>query len=141
MIPTKKLARLLLKYQKANRVRLTAYARKSRILGGVTVLVVGADGLKDWKRVYRVAITPELTAKLDADINTARLYKLECSAELRAYCKKKKYHLKWGNSNQITQVLTHLEWRLRKSAVSSSGNKLLAVMHALKLSTQPRYFY
>ena len=139
---TKKLERLLTRYRKANRARLTAYARRSRALAGVCV-PDGQDssGWQKWKRVFKVPVTDELKAKLDSDIEVARLHKLKMSAELRAYCKKKKYHIQWDSSNQVRTVLTHTEWNMRRYPAKGAGDRLLKVLHALRLSTQPRYFY
>jgi hypothetical protein len=140
---TKKLEKLLAKYKKANRARLTAYARRSRTLRGTYVeFVDDADPrVTEWKRVFKVPVTEELKAKLDADVEVARLRKLEVSAELRAYCKKKGYHIKWDSSNQIRCVLTHMEWTLRKYPVSATANTLLAVMGQLKLIKTMRHFF
>lgn len=139
---TKKLEKLLLKYKKANQARITAYARRSRAFKG-TYVPDGFDGngWQQWRRVHKTPVTDELKAELDANIETARLYKLKVSAELRTYCKKKKYHIQWGTSNQIKKVLTHTEWSLRRRPQKNTGDTLLRVLHNLKLSTQPRYFY
>jgi hypothetical protein len=98
---TKKLEKLLLKYKKANQVRLNAYKRRSLQLRG-------RWDLEEQKRIYPQNVTIDLIKELNANIEKARLYKLEVSKELRAYCKKKKYHLKWGPSNQILEVYSHL---------------------------------
>ena len=143
MPSTKKLEKLLLKYKKANQARHRAYCRRSRLIRGVGMWMLRPDrqdGLKDWTYVHKIPVTPELKAELDAAVEKARLYKLEVSKELRAYCKKKKYHIRWGTSCQITGVLSDLGYKLRKHPNYQRGNALLAVLRALKLSTQPRYF-
>lgn len=138
---TKKLSKLLLKHKKANRARLTAYAKRSRLLGGVTIQQEDEHGNLSWKRVFRVEITDALEAELDANIEKARLYRLEVSAEVRAYCKKKKFHIKWNSDNHIIGVYSHTSWMLRKYPIKPFGDTLLAILHKLKLSTQPRYFW
>lgn len=141
---TKKLEKLLAKYKKANRARLTAYARRSRTLTGVPfVQLTDANGIviRPWKRVFRVPITEELKAKLNADIETARLYKLEVSAELRAYCKKKGYHIQWDSSNQVRKVLTHMEWKLRKYPQKLAALELLKAMGNLNLIKKLNYYF
>src|SRR4051812_45274314 len=81
---TKKLQKLLAKHRKANRARLTAYARRSRVLGGVCIQVE-EFGKTSWKRVFRVPITDELKKELDANIERTRLAKLEVSKEIQEY--------------------------------------------------------
>jgi hypothetical protein len=98
---TKKLEKLLLKYKKANQARLNAYNRRIQ-------RTHWQWNLKEQKRIYPQNVTVDLIKELDANIKKARLYKLEVSKELRAYCKKKKYHIKWGPSNQIMEVHSHL---------------------------------
>ncbi len=129
-----KLQRLLDKYKEANRARIAAYKRRSATLGGRWDNKAG-------KRVFPVPITEELKKKLDADIEVARLRKLEVSAELRAYCKKKKLAIKWGDSNQVDGVYNEVSHKLRKSPYNHSSNSFLTMLFNLKLSTQLRYFW
>ena len=129
---TKKLEKLLLKYKKANQVRIRAYSRRSRLLSGVW---------KQGKRVYPVPITPQLKKELNADIETARLYKLEVSKELQTYCKKKKLHIKWGDSNQVEGVHDHMSWKLRKYPQSLAANALMHVIYELKLIRTMNHFH
>lgn len=134
MKPTKKLEKLLAKYKKANRARLCAYNRRSRMLTGVW-------DVKQGRRVVPETITDALKTQLNANIEVARLYKLEVSKELRAYTKKKKLHLQWGDNNQITGIFTHFEWEVRRHPIQTSGNRFLHVLQMLKLSTRARDFY
>jgi len=140
---TKKLEKLLLKYKKANQARLRAYNRRSRLLKGVNVKTGALDcnGWPQWKRVFKVPITDALKVELDANIETARLYKLEVSKELRAYCKKKKYHIKWGDSNQIDGIQDYLSWKLRTHKYAHNGDALLGVLYALNLSKSQYFFF
>ena len=137
---TKKLMKLLLKHRKANRARLTAYAKRSRILGGICIQVEDDKGQTQWKRVHRVLITDALKVELDANIETTRLHRLEVSAEIRAYCKKKKLHLEWNSDNHIIGVFTHTSWNLRKWPIKKTGDRFLSVLQQLKLSTRQRFF-
>lgn len=130
---TKKLEELLLKYKKANRLRLNAHTKRSR-------LTCGRWDDKIKAQVFTVKLTKKLLAEMNADIEKARLNKLVVSAELRAYCKKKKYHIQWGLSNQVMGVLTHTAWLLRKYPNTTTADKFLSILHKLKLSTQLQYF-
>jgi len=134
MPKTKKLEKLLLKYKKANRARLTAYAKRSRLLHGVW------DN-EQKKLVFKVPITPELKAELNANIEVARLYKLEVSKELRAYCKKKKYHIKWDSNNGIKRVQEHLAWKLRTCRCSHDPNFFLKILYKLNLTTSQHFCF
>lgn len=140
---TKKLQKLLLKHKKANRARLSAYARRSRILGGVCIQQEDEQGNLTWKRVHKVLVTEELKAQLDADIEKARLHRLAVSAELRAYCKKKKLHLEWNSDNHIIAIRNHAGWMLhKKHKVAMSFQYLLKAMNRLQLTkVQPHYPY
>lgn len=133
-VMTKELVALLKKYKKANRARCNAYAARSRTLGGVW------DN-KLHRRVFKQEITEDLKKQLDANIETARLYKLEVSAEVRAYCKKRKLHIEWGDSNQIDGILTHMEWQLKTYRHKHCGDTLLKTMYLLKLSQARRYCF
>jgi hypothetical protein len=136
---TKKLQKLLAKHRKANRARLTAYARRSRVLGGVCIQVE-EFGKTSWKRVFRVPITDELKKELDANIEKARLAKLEVSKEIQEYCKKKKYHISWNSDNHIIAVRNHTGWMLRKHPISLSAQFLLKTMYRLKLTTKQEFY-
>ena len=129
---TKKLEKLLQKYKLANRARINAYAKRSRVLGGVW-----SNKLK--KRVFSVPVTDQLKKELDADIEVARLYKLEVSKEIRDYCKQRKLHIKWGDCNQITGIYNDTSYKLRSWKGREAGNTLLAVLFDLKLSSKERW--
>lgn len=129
---TKKLEKLLLKYKKANRARINAYCRRSRMLSGVW-------DHKQNKRVYKSVITDALKKELDVNIEIARIYKLKVSKELQAYCKKKKLHIEWGDSNQVKGIYSHTSWLLRKFPQSRHANTLLFVIWKLKLSTSESF--
>lgn len=133
MNKTKKLERLLEKYKKANNKRLNAYNRRGRLISGVW-------DKEQQKQVWKVELTPEVLAGLDADIEAARVAKLAASAELRAYCKKKRYHIRWGDSNQILRVLSHTEWLLRKR-YSVEANNFLKTLCWLDLTRSQHFFF
>lgn len=135
MQPNKTLQKLLDKYYRANRARLNAYARRNRVLRGRLVPDgVDSNGWMKWKRTYSL-MTPGLETELDANVEKARLYKLKVSAELRAYCKKRKYHICWGNSNQVVRVLSPVEWDVRKNHYSVAV-AFTKVIYNLKLTSK-----
>jgi hypothetical protein len=131
---TKKLENLLARYKKVNRVRLTAYARRSRFLHGIWDKKLN-------KRVWRVEVTPERLQEHKARIEVARLRRLEVSKKLLAYCKKKQYHIKWGTSNEVLAVYDHISWQLRSQRCRQSGNTFLYVLNELKLSSSEEHFH
>jgi hypothetical protein len=124
---TKKLENLLARYKKVNRVRLTAYAQRSRFLRGV--------------RDKKLEVISEQLQEHNARIEAARLRRLEVSKKLLAYCKKKQYHIKWGTSNEVLAVYDHISWQLRSERCRQSGNTFLYVLNELKLSSSREHFY
>jgi len=121
---TKKLDKLLIKYHKANRKRRNAYAKRSREYCKTYAVPYG----------IRSSFTPQLKAELDANIEKARLRKLEVSKELRDYCKKNKWHIRWGSNNQVLQVISHLTWQARfNSRTNTAINSFMMSIFKLKL--------
>lgn len=121
----KKLKVLLNEYRVANRARLRAYSKRSLLTNG------------RWypKRGKVIpAATPEDLAEVEKTIQICRLFKLECSKRLRAYCKLRGYRIRWGSSNNIEEVLTKIGWQLRHSEGRKLADNLLTLMFKTKLT-------
>lgn len=129
----KRLKALLKDYKVANSARCRAYGKRSRLTNGVW----------DSKQMKRIQpdVTPELLAQVEEEIQVARKFKLLMSKRLREYCKTKKYHIQWGDSNQIVGVFTHEGWQLRRGEGHKLAQNMLAMLYKLKLTKKEYSVY
>lgn len=116
----KKLKKLLEEYRVANSVRLRAYKKRSKFFHD--------------SRVTQTEPSSQAIEEVEGSIKVARLFRLEVSKQLRAYCKKKKYHIRWGTSCNINRVITHEEWKLYYGKGFRLTRTVLRAVSSLKLA-------